>query len=157
MARGASWRRRLAGQQGWTWRLQAPVLSLLGAFLLLFQPTYSLGTLGGWPQAWAACCWAGPPRDKVVLQQAPVPGWPLGFPEACGGHSGWPPGKGYGRRAMVSTQIGGRAELVLIHSACQSFESTERLPPLTVTHMGKPGVGSAWPWWQQGTYVSVRP
>lgn len=48
--------------QGWTWRLQAPVLSLLGAFLLLFQPTYSLGTLGGRPQAWAACSWAGPPK-----------------------------------------------------------------------------------------------
>lgn len=44
----------------------------------------------------------------------------------------------------IHTEIGGRAELVLIHSACQSFESMERLPALTMTHMGKPGVGSAW-------------
>lgn len=120
------------------------MLSLLGVFLLLFQPTYSLDTLGGWPQAWAACSWAGPPKGQggppagSCPRLAPWLPWGLWWTLGVATREGlWKESHG------VHTEIGGRAELVLIHLACQSFESTERLPPLTVTHMGKPGVGSA--------------
>lgn len=95
--------------QGCSWTLQARVWSLLGAFPLSIQPANSLGNLGGWLQAWAACGWAGPPEG----QGGPPAGSsarPLGLPGACGGDSGSPPGKVCGRRAVVSTPRSG-AEL----------------------------------------------